>query len=645
MLSGKHMKRTLLHIFTLSLFLPALSVAQDARFSQYYNNPLLSSPAMAGNGIEYIRVTATYRSQWAGLGKPFSTQGLFVDKVVSRVGIGGYIVRHGAGDAGIKTIQAGGNFSYNLPVGYEKNNTITGGIQLGLLNKSFDQSSLTFDNQYTPDVGYDPNIASGEYFANTSITRPDISIGFMWQRGWTNKDIRFKPYAGISFAHVNKPKEIFIEEAAVHPVKTTYHLGAAYQLNEKTEIRPSLQAMNQGPFTETTFGTMLSYTLPNENHVQLGVYDRVNDAVIAYAGYQVNQLMLGFSYDVNTSALSTSGKGVDAFELSLTWSPKPKRKKTPKEIEDIKESIKPREKVDISIEESIEVTSIELPEDSQPELALEPSARIIIPEKVAPEKEPIEEAIMLDTTPLNIAPIEIETIAEFIPDEIPERESISIMDKTVTDQLAVNSGMEIASDPDVVVNTEYIPAKPIAVEDTDQDGVNDEQDECPFIFGSPATHGCPDSDNDGIIDQNDDCPMDAGTLALNGCPEKELSKEAATGQTTIKSFNNILFDTGRDKLRTDDIFEIIERAIDLMYANPDAQVILSGHTDSEGDPRSNMYLSQARANIVKKYMMKQGVEEDRISIVTYGESMPLVNNKTEEGRQQNRRVEINIIRK
>ena len=114
-------------------------------------------------------------------------------------------------------------------------------------------------------------------------------------------------------------------------------------------------------------------------------------------------------------------------------------------------------------------------------------------------------------------------------------------------------------------------------------------------------------------------------------------------QELVKKFDNILFASGLIKLTTDDIFDIIERAIDIMYADKSTKVILSGHTDSEGNEYQNMILSQARAEVVKRYMMDQGIEANRIETVAYGETMPLENNLFDENKTMNRRVEINIL--
>lgn len=603
------MKKILLQVTFLTLLMPAILFAQDAHFSQFFNNQLMINPALAGNGIEYIRVTAIYRNQWAGMGTPFTTQGIAVDKVVNRIGIGAAMTRNSAGDASMRTLNFVGNLAYHLPLGAEKINTLSGGIQLGIVNKSFDPSKLTFDNQYNPDAGYDPTMGSGEDFTTTSVTRPDVNVGLVWQRGWLNKEVKFKPFAGISYSHLTKPDETFIMEVTkVHRKRTVYG-GAGFMLNSGFEIRPSVMLLNQGPSKETTFGSLINYQLDNKNAVQLGVYNRMNDAVIAYAGYQMNLLFVGMSYDVNTSELSKSGKGNNAFEISLTYSPRPRRKKEP----DIKPPVeKPQRATEISLMEIIEtpVVSIYVP------------ASLTAPELIITAKE------------TNVKPI-----ASYIKTKTPEKiaEVISVPEK---------QAKEIAVVPEVKAAANKPAAKmiePAVIKDFDKDGVVDAEDECPYIKGAKKSNGCPDSDGDGMIDMKDKCPMETGTIANNGCPD--VTAPAAGNQELVKKFDNILFAPGLIRLTTDDIFDIIERAIDIMYADKSTKVILSGHTDSEGDEYQNMILSQARTEVVKRYMINQGIDASRIQTVAYGESMPLQNNLFKEGMKLNRRVEINILKK
>ena len=194
--------------------------------------------------------------------------------------------------------------------------------------------------------------------------------------------------------------------------------------------------------------------------------------------------------------------------------------------------------------------------------------------------------------------------------------------------------------PEVIKSID--PAPPV-VEDSDQDGLNDADDDCPFIKGSTTLRGCPDSDNDGLIDMKDDCPMESGPATNKGCPDpnKPIVKN---NQELVKKYDNILFASGKTSMTTDDIFDILERAIDIMYADKSTKVLLSGHTDSEGNAYQNMNLSQSRTEVVKAYLIKQGIEESRIETIAYGETMPLENNTSLEGKKLNRRVEINILK-
>ena len=71
---------------------------------------------------------------------------------------------------------------------------------------------------------------------------------------------------------------------------------------------------------------------------------------------------------------------------------------------------------------------------------------------------------------------------------------------------------------------------------------------------------------------------------------------------------------------------------------------IGGHTDNTGKHAINMKLSQARANTVRNYLIKKGISPDRVKAKGYGDTQPVAPNDTEEGRKQNRRTEVNIIK-
>jgi outer membrane protein OmpA-like peptidoglycan-associated protein len=73
-------------------------------------------------------------------------------------------------------------------------------------------------------------------------------------------------------------------------------------------------------------------------------------------------------------------------------------------------------------------------------------------------------------------------------------------------------------------------------------------------------------------------------------------------------------------------------------------VEISGHTDNVGNPADNMILSQDRANTVRNYLIKKGVESNRVTAVGFGDTKPVADNITSQGRQMNRRTEVKIIK-
>lgn len=652
------MKAQLHKLITLLFCATHTLMAQDPHFSQYHNLPLYLNPAHTGNGIEHLRATAVYRNQWASVTSPFTTQGFTIDKAVGRFGFGLSVIKNGAGSAGMNQTFLNGNLAYHIPVGnYSK---ISGALQAGMFQKSFNPSNLTFDSQYMEDAGFDPTLSSGELFYNTGIIRPDLGIGIMYQRGLTSRKLKFKPFGGVSFSHINKPKETFFVDNNTLPVRQTYHFGAGIQLNEKTELKPMSVVIIQDHHHELYAGATMSYLLPNLNKLQFGMMMRNNDAAVAYAGYQISNLFIGTSYDLNTSSFKKATGGKGGFEVTLSYIPKRKISKAeelPKPKE--KTNTKPAkvQKAPINAEKPMlsnpasELAIAENPSpvspfgmnqrvaDAAPPLAYTP---ISTPEVITPT------ATSSEITPVVVMSDTVKTKAEskaITPVNAEEPANKVVADNIVLKSDATSpSETSVASSKTEETKTASHKDKKTAevrTKDIDGDGITDDEDECPYINGSAATKGCPDSDGDGIPDQKDQCPMEYGLAELNGCPAKSGTADMSQ---LIKQFRNIEFETGKAIIRTPDIYDIIEYAIDVMYQYPNSTIILTGHTDSEGDELHNMKLSEARIKAVKRYLTGQGVREKRIKSVFYGEAMPLMDNSTEYGKARNRRVEINIIR-
>jgi outer membrane protein OmpA-like peptidoglycan-associated protein len=104
----------------------------------------------------------------------------------------------------------------------------------------------------------------------------------------------------------------------------------------------------------------------------------------------------------------------------------------------------------------------------------------------------------------------------------------------------------------------------------------------------------------------------------------------------------INFETGSDKLTTTS-YNILDKMADILKENPQMVVEVGGHTDNVGDDQKNLVLSQNRANAVMNYSVKKGVKASQLKAVGYGETQPISENDTDEGRKKNRRVMFTVL--
>jgi OmpA-OmpF porin, OOP family len=171
--------------------------------------------------------------------------------------------------------------------------------------------------------------------------------------------------------------------------------------------------------------------------------------------------------------------------------------------------------------------------------------------------------------------------------------------------------------------------------DNDKDGLVNEEDLCPDKEGSQALKGCPDTDGDGVADNEDRCPAVKGTIANKGCPEMKVEDVKRITQIASKIF----FETNSDKLKVASLVQLDELA-EILKRYEAANLIVEGHTDSQGEDAYNMILSQKRTESVKTYLMGKGIMESRLTASGFGETTPIADNKTSIGRAKNRRVEL-----
>jgi outer membrane protein OmpA-like peptidoglycan-associated protein len=119
-------------------------------------------------------------------------------------------------------------------------------------------------------------------------------------------------------------------------------------------------------------------------------------------------------------------------------------------------------------------------------------------------------------------------------------------------------------------------------------------------------------------------------------------KQAKTVVASKQSIeiSNLFFDTGKWEIRSES-YPDLDRWIKILKNYPPSQeFVITGHTDNVKGKISNEELSKNRANEVLKYLIVNGIDKQRLSVKGYGDTKPRATNKTEQGKQLNRRVEI-----
>ncbi|MFK7936311.1 MAG: OmpA family protein [Saprospiraceae bacterium] len=127
---------------------------------------------------------------------------------------------------------------------------------------------------------------------------------------------------------------------------------------------------------------------------------------------------------------------------------------------------------------------------------------------------------------------------------------------------------------------------------------------------------------------------------FNAAVQKALSAEDAAGK--VLRLDNVNFETGSANLTALSRYEL-DNLTDVMNKYGNMTIELAGHTDSTGDADKNMTLSQARADAVFAYLTDKGVAGERLTSTGYGQTDPVADNATDEGRAQNRRTEFKIL--
>ena len=292
----------------------------DPHFSQIYAYPLWLNPALTGVFDGDTRVTANFKDQWTGITNGYQTTALSADfKATEKVSLGLNLINQVAGSANYNYFAAYGTFGYGIAVSSDGTKKLHFGLQVGVINRSFNPGLLQFEDQYNPLIGYDPNIASGESFSSTNAFIFDSGAGIYYYDA--DPDNLVKIFGGASIYHINGAPDPFAAPGTktVLPVRFNIHGGLKIAASETINITPNIIYVRQQQNQIRAVDVYTEFKSNDGNSIIAGVTYRLNDAVVAAFGYHIKSAVIGVSYDINTSRLNSVTNGQGGIELSLNY--------------------------------------------------------------------------------------------------------------------------------------------------------------------------------------------------------------------------------------------------------------------------------------------------------------------------------------
>jgi type IX secretion system PorP/SprF family membrane protein len=332
--------------------------AQDGIYSQFYAAPLSVNPALMGVYDGQMRFNANYREQWSGgtfsavpirqIHASFDYRFRVADGDYLSFGINALEDETGAVSK-LKSTRGNFGLSYMKQLGGDRYRTsdqyLVAGVQFGAGQNRIGTSDLWFDRQYdSSNIRIDNNLPSGEIEPNSN-TYFDINAGLLW---YAVMDKNKSVYVGGSMHHITAPNiSYFGNKAENLKRRFTVHAGGEFPLNEQLSIMPAVMATLQNPSVNVQLGTNFRYSnhdwdevairvgawyrlvnkyvwekgdISNQNTIQQSSRTTIlGDALSITAMLEINNWLMGISYDIHTSSIVRPTNGRNAFEISLIY--------------------------------------------------------------------------------------------------------------------------------------------------------------------------------------------------------------------------------------------------------------------------------------------------------------------------------------
>lgn len=314
--------------------------AQDIHFTQTAQTPLLINPAAAGVYDGWERVIINHRNQWLGASTQFMTTNISADINLfksprndkAHMGLGIMFYNDIGGDSEYGQRSGALTVSGIIPMG-GTGHILSAGIQAGLGNRSGNSSNLNYRSQWDGQK-FDQLIVTGEQNKLAAFNYLDASAGLYYVFDGSQSTFRrkkeFKFQLGFSGYHLNAPEFKFSNGTSGERLMRKYvgHIGITTDIGtSKMALDASAIQTIQGPHMQTLLGMMLRYRFVDGTMITgnsqnaffgIGLYTRLNDAIMPSILIDWRGFQLGISYDVTLSALKNAYKG-GSLEFSLSY--------------------------------------------------------------------------------------------------------------------------------------------------------------------------------------------------------------------------------------------------------------------------------------------------------------------------------------
>jgi type IX secretion system PorP/SprF family membrane protein len=302
-----------------------LLYAQDIQYSQFYANVLYLNPAFAGNA-HAIRGIFHHRTQWPSLDARYITTHFSVDCYAPRAnsGFGLIAYKDVQGASTIATTETALQYAYELHL--SSRYSFRAGIQAGYVSRFINYSVLRFPDQYDAN-GYLGN-ATNQHHANDKISYLDFTSGGIFYSD--------KYWAGITYAHMNRPDQSFYGGESRLPVKLEYTGGYRFDFESKRDdkistgrdiyLTPTFHYKLQGKSDQLDLGVYFLYDrmitglwyrgMPLIKQYNQRLHN--NESFVVLIGFRINTLSISYSFDNTVSKLAPANTA-GCHELNITY--------------------------------------------------------------------------------------------------------------------------------------------------------------------------------------------------------------------------------------------------------------------------------------------------------------------------------------